>query len=117
MSSSEILDRLFEVIQSRRRADGEKSYVASLLEGGVPKVAAKVREESEELIEAASADDRDHTVREAADLLFHTWVLFEAAGIAPAEVYAELDRRFGTSGHDEKRARGADASRAGKAES
>lgn len=105
MATSEILERLAEVIFQRHRERPEGSYVTTLLEGGSATIAAKVREESEELIEAAAADDRDHTAAEAADLLFHVFVLLAEAGVEPAAVYAELDRRFGTGGHVEKAAR------------
>jgi phosphoribosyl-ATP pyrophosphohydrolase len=105
MATSEILDRLAEVIEERRRERPEGSYVTTLLDGGLPAIAAKVREESEELIEAAAENDADHTAHEAADLLFHVFVMLAEAGVEPSAVYAELDRRFGTGGLVEKRLR------------
>lgn len=105
MATSEILDRLAEVIEERRRERPEGSYVTTLFEEGLPAIAAKVREESEELIEAAAEGDASHTAHEAADLFFHVFVMLAEAGVEPAAVYAELDRRFGTGGLVEKRSR------------
>lgn len=106
MGASDILDRLFDVVEQRRRERPERSYVVSLLDGGVPAIGAKVREEAGELVEAAAEGDREHTAREAADLVFHTWVLLAAADCSPADVYRELERRFGVGGLEEKAARG-----------
>ncbi len=105
MARSEVLDRLFDVIESRRATRPERSYVVSLLDGGHAAIAAKVREEAEELIEAASRDDAGHTAAEAADLLFHSWVLLASVGVAPEAVYAVLEARFGIGGHEEKAGR------------
>ena len=106
MAGAEVLDRLFAVIEARRRERPPGSYVVELLAGGLPAIAAKLREESEELIEAAAQDDAAHTAHEAADLLFHTLVLLASAGVAPAQAYAVLEQRFGVGGVVEKRARG-----------
>jgi phosphoribosyl-ATP pyrophosphohydrolase len=108
MSGARILDRLFSVIEQRRRDRPEGSYVVKLLEGGDAAIAAKIREESEEVIEAAASRDADHTAREVADLLFHTWVMMAAADVSPERVYAVLEERFGTGGLVEKARRGAD---------
>ncbi|MCP4005489.1 MAG: phosphoribosyl-ATP diphosphatase [bacterium] len=108
--SSEILDRLAEVVSQRARHRPTGSYVVSLLDGGTPAIAAKLREETEELIEAAGADDADHTAHEAADLLFHLWVLLAACELPVQRVYEQLERRFGTSGLAEKAAREGDGS-------
>jgi phosphoribosyl-ATP pyrophosphohydrolase len=105
MSGSDILERLARVLQARHRELPEDSYVSSLFEGGHAAIASKVREETEELIHAAVADDARHTVHEAADLLFHVLVLLENAGIAPSAVLDELERRFGTGGFEEKASR------------
>jgi len=107
MAESEILDRLFQVIDARRLERPEGSYVVSLLDGGLEAIAAKVREEAEETIEAAGAGDADHCAREVADLLFHLWVLLSSAGLKPADIYAVLEDRFGVGGLAEKAARGA----------
>jgi phosphoribosyl-ATP pyrophosphohydrolase len=105
MGEAEILDRLFGVIRERGEQRPEGSYVVQLLEGGLPRIAAKLREETEELIEAAGEDDRDHTAREAADLLFHVWVLLAAMDLPPGDVYELLGERFGIGGLEEKAAR------------
>ena len=75
MAESEVLDRLFQVIESRRLERPDGSYVVSLLDGGLEAISAKVREEAEETIEAAESDNAEHCAREAADLLFHLCVM------------------------------------------
>ena len=107
MGDAEILDRLFGVIEARRSVRPQNSYVVKLLEGGLEAIAAKVREEADEAIEAVAMGDREQTAREVADLLFHTWVLLVSSGVRPAEVYAVLEERFGRSGLEEKAARSA----------
>lgn len=106
MGRADILDRVFEVIEARRRERPGGSYVVSLIEGGLPAIAAKVREEGEEAIEAAGAGDRDHTAREVADLLFHTLVLMAFGDVRPDDVYGVLEERFGVGGLVEKASRG-----------
>ncbi len=105
-----ILSELEAVIAERKsRPPGERSYVVSLLQGGVPKIGAKITEEAEEVVEAAGEpgeEGRVHLVREAADLIFHTLVMLGYRDVALAEVETELGRRFGISGIDEKEARG-----------
>lgn len=105
IDAGDILARLFDVIQDRKRTRPEGSYVVQLLDGGVPKIAAKVREEAEEFIEAAGQDDASHTAEEAADLLFHVCVLLGHADVAPDQVLAVLEKRFGLGGLEEKAAR------------
>jgi phosphoribosyl-ATP pyrophosphohydrolase/phosphoribosyl-AMP cyclohydrolase len=100
-----IVQRVAETIARRRRERPEKSYVVSLLDGGWPKVLGKISEEAGELAEALPEGDAAHTAHEAADLLFHVLVGLEKAGIAVDDVFAELKRRFGMSGLDEKAAR------------
>jgi len=105
MAGSDILERLAAVLKQRHQDRPEGSYLTTLFEGGHAAIASKVREESEELIDAATRLDVAHTVHEAADLLFHVLVLLENTGIAPSSVLEELERRFGTSGLDEKASR------------
>ncbi|MFQ5534719.1 MAG: phosphoribosyl-ATP diphosphatase [Sphingomonadales bacterium] len=100
-----MIDRLFEVVKDRRNADPATSYVASLYRDGRAKIARKVGEEAVEAIVAALEDDRGQTVAESADLLFHLMVLWAEMGIKPDEVMAELARREGVSGIEEKRGR------------
>jgi len=100
-----VIDRVAEVIRVRREERPEKSYVVSLLDAGWPKILGKLREESGELAEALPEGDAAHTAHEAADLIFHMLVGLEAAGVSTAEIYAQLRKRFGVSGLDEKASR------------
>ncbi len=99
------LERLFATIEARRGGDPETSYTARLLAGGTPEVARKVGEEATECIVAALQGDGPETVRESADLLYHLLVLWADLGITPDEVFAELERREGVSGIEEKKRR------------
>jgi phosphoribosyl-ATP pyrophosphohydrolase len=101
---SDILARLGRVLAERRNADPGSSYVASLYAAGLPAMREKIREEAGELAEA-DPNDRQALVHEAADLWFHTLVLLAFNGLGPAEVLAELERRSGRSGLDEKAGR------------
>ena len=105
---SDTLDKLAEVLEARKSAPPESSYVASLYAGGIEAVLAKVEEEAGEVIAAASQDDPRALVRETADLWFHCLVMLAARGLHPREVLAELERRFGISGLDEKAGRQAE---------
>jgi phosphoribosyl-ATP pyrophosphohydrolase len=103
-----IFARLMSVIEQRRDHPPEKSYTTALLAGGVEKIGGKIREEAAEVVEAAGEPGQagqDHTVREAADVVYHLWVLLAHRRITLAELEAELERRFGTSGIDEKASR------------
>jgi phosphoribosyl-ATP pyrophosphohydrolase len=99
------LARLEAIIADRHGGNPDASYVAKLLLRGVPEVARKVGEEAVETAIAAVALEREDVVGEAADLIFHLLILLRARGIKFADVLAELDRREGTSGIDEKAAR------------
>lgn len=99
------LARLEQVIASRKGGDPDASYVARLHAKGLGKIAQKLGEEAVEAVIAAMAGDRKELVGEAADLLFHLLVLLDAQGVPLAEVLAELDRREGMSGIDEKASR------------
>ncbi len=100
-----LLARLEAVLEARKHATGEKSYVKSLYEGGAEKIGGKLREEADELARAVASEDDGRVASEAADLLFHLAVALRARGVGFAEVLRELDRRAGTSGHEEKRGR------------
>ena len=100
------LARLEAVIAQRRSADPKLSYVAKLHARGLPLIARKLGEEATEAVVAALSGDREELVGEAADVLFHLLVLLGAKDIALSEVLAELDRREGVSGIDEKASRG-----------
>jgi phosphoribosyl-ATP pyrophosphohydrolase len=97
-------DRLEATIRARRGADPATSYVASLLAKGRPHIAQKLGEEAVETVIAALSDPAK-LVPEAADLMFHLLVLLAASGASIEDVRAELARREGLSGHDEKAAR------------
>lgn len=103
------LDQLEETIRQRQLAgDADKSYTAKLLAGGVAKIGPKVTEEAAEVVEAAGEPDeagREHTIREAADVLYHLMVLLAVRGVKLEEVERELARRFGMSGLEEKASR------------
>lgn len=99
------LTRLEAVIAQRRSASPDSSYVAKLNAKGVSAIAQKVGEEATETVIAALAGDTAELTGEAADLVFHLLVLLGAKDIALADVLAELDRREGVSGIDEKAAR------------
>ena len=100
-----VLERLFSTIQTRKGADLASSYTAKLLAEGKTKIAKKLGEEATETVIAATVGTPAEIVRESADLLYHLLVLWTATGVAPAEVWAELARREGTSGLAEKAAR------------
>ena len=99
------LARLEQVIGERLSASPDASYVAKLHARGLPVIARKLGEEAVETVIAALSGDREELVGEAADVLFHLMVLLSAKGVPLDEVLAELDRREGVSGLDEKAAR------------
>lgn len=99
------IDSLFAVIASRQGADPETSYTAKLFAKGRGKIAQKVGEEAVETVIAALSQGPDKLVSESADLLYHLLVLWAEAGIGPDQVWAELERRAGTSGIEEKNSR------------
>ncbi|MBT3991251.1 MAG: phosphoribosyl-ATP diphosphatase [Rhodospirillaceae bacterium] len=103
--NSEVLERLFAVIESRKGADASSSYTAKLFDAGMAEISRKVGEEAVETITAALSDPKNVTA-ESADLLYHLLVLWAEAGIKPEDVWAELEKREGTSGIDEKNLRG-----------
>ncbi|HFD92094.1 MAG TPA: phosphoribosyl-ATP diphosphatase [Gammaproteobacteria bacterium] len=102
---SDILQRLTQVLEARRGADPDSSYVASLHDRGLDVILKKVGEEAAETIIAAKNGDSEQIIYETADLWFHTLVMLSHQGLGPEDVLAELERRFGTSGIEEKAAR------------
>jgi phosphoribosyl-ATP pyrophosphohydrolase len=102
---SDVLQRLAGVLEQRKGADPGSSYVAGLYAKGLDKILKKIGEEAAETIMAAKDGDAEHVVREVADLWFHTLVLLAQQGLGPEAVLAELDRRFGLSGLEEKAGR------------
>jgi len=103
--SDDVLAVLGRVLAQRREADPETSYTAMLMQGGTEPVLRKIGEEATEVVLAGTGDDRGALVHEVADLWFHTLVLLAQRGLGPADVLAELERRAGVSGHEEKAAR------------
>lgn len=99
------LERIAEVIERRREGDAEASYVARLFAEGEDAVLKKIGEEATETILAAKSGDRLQLVRETADLWFHCLIMLAQQGLGPQDVLAELRRREGISGIDEKAAR------------
>ncbi|WP_164103846.1 phosphoribosyl-ATP diphosphatase [Candidatus Laterigemmans baculatus] len=107
--SAEVLERLMATVEKRVAQLPDGSYTTKLVRGGVEAIGAKIREEAEEVVEAAAESDeagRAHLVHEVADLLFHTMVMMAHRGIDWSDVAAELARREGVSGLEEKRRRG-----------
>ncbi len=104
--SAQILARLAQILDARRdAATSEKSYTRSLLDAGMPKILAKIAEESGELAAELPDGSDDRVISETADLMFHVMVGLTARRIPIERVFAELARRFGTSGHAEKASR------------
>ncbi|WP_281299954.1 MULTISPECIES: phosphoribosyl-ATP diphosphatase [unclassified Iodidimonas] len=99
------LNRLYATLIARKSADPEQSYVARLYGKGRQKIAQKLGEEAVETALAGVLDDRAGIISESADLLFHLMVLWADAGIAPDDIMAELTRREGLSGLEEKKRR------------
>lgn len=102
---SDILNRLADVLESRKGADPQSSYVAKLYAKGMDGILKKVGEEAAETIIAAKDGERQKIIYETADLWFHTLVMLAHAGLRPDDVLAELARREGLSGLEEKAAR------------
>ena len=105
MSSLDTLARLEATIAERRAADPDSSYVAKLNARGLRKIAQKLGEEAFEAVIAGVTGDRANLAHESADLLYHLLVLWADQGLAPEEVWAELERRRASSGVDEKASR------------
>jgi len=106
MTDSDILARLGTVIADRLKSAAESSYVASLAAKGQDAILKKVAEEAAETLLASKDGDKLHLIRETADLWFHCMVLLAWHGARPEDVLAELVRREGTSGLEEKESRG-----------
>jgi phosphoribosyl-ATP pyrophosphohydrolase len=99
----DILEAVYQLILERKStADGEKSYVKSLFDKGLDKILGKLGEEATETAVAGKGGDVDEVVYEAADLVFHLLVLLGYYNLPPERIYAELRRRFGLSGLEEK---------------
>lgn len=99
---NEILQKLAEILEQRKLADPETSYVSKLYAKGLDTILKKVGEEATETVIAAKNGDPEQVIYEMADLWFHCLVLLAQQGLHPEAVLTELDRRFGLSGITEK---------------
>ena len=102
---SDVLQRLAEVLESRKQADPADSYVAGLYAKGLDAILKKIGEEATETVLAAKEGVPEKIIHETADLWFHTLVLLAQQGLRPEQVLDELARRFGVSGVEEKASR------------
>ena len=105
MKNITILERIAEAINERKGGDPAKSYVAKLFQQGDDAMLKKIGEEATEVVLAAKGGERLHLVREVTDLWFHCMIVLARHGLGPDDVLAELQRREGISGVDEKAAR------------
>lgn len=102
------LQQLAKVLEERKSAAPDSSYVASLYHKGLDAILKKIGEEATETVMAAKDGDKDKIVYETADLWFHSMVLLAHADLGPEDVLKELQRRFGLSGLEEKASREAE---------
>ncbi len=102
---NDTLNRLAELLEQRKNADPQSSYVAKLYAKGLDSILKKVGEEATETIIAAKNGDKEHLIYETADLWFHTLVMLAQVGLKPQDVLDELARREGLSGIVEKASR------------
>lgn len=102
---TDVLAELAVVLEQRKNAEPESSYVASLYGKGLDAILKKIGEEATETVMAAKDGDESRLIYEIADLWFHSMVLLAHKGLGPDDVLQELGRRFGVSGHDEKASR------------
>ena len=107
---SDVLTQLAEVLEARKGAAPDSSYVASLYAKGLDTILKKIGEEATETVLAAKGGNPEQIVYETADLWFHTLVMLAQQGLGPQQVLAELERRFGLSGLEEKASRAQEGS-------
>ena len=100
-----VLDRLYDVIDSRKGADPDTSYTARLFSRGRQQIAKKLGEEAVETLIEGIRGDKPKLVGESADMLYHLLTLWASVGVKPAAIWAELEKREGLSGIAEKAAR------------
>lgn len=100
--NKDILTQLCDVLEQRKGANPEESYTASLFAAGPDQILKKVGEEATEVVIAAKSGEKADIIHEVADLWFHTLVLLKQHGLESTDVCAELERRFGLSGLEEK---------------
>ena len=102
---SDTLSKLAAVLEERKQADPDSSYVAKLYSKGLDAILKKIGEEATETVMAAKDGEAEKIVYETADLWFHCMVLLSQQGLKPQDVLNELERRFGLSGLEEKASR------------
>ncbi len=102
MNKDTVLSQVAAVLESRKTAEANSSYVAGLYDKGLDAILKKIGEEATETVMAAKDGDKAHIVYEVADLWFHSMILLAQQGLHPDDVLNELERRFGTSGIVEK---------------
>lgn len=107
MNNDDFLSQLAAVLEQRKNADPEESYVANLYHKGLNNILKKIGEEATETVIASKDGDKTQIIYETADLWFHTLVMLAYHGLSPQDVIKELDRRFGLSGLAEKASRSA----------
>ncbi|MGR9052483.1 MAG: phosphoribosyl-ATP diphosphatase [Gammaproteobacteria bacterium] len=103
---NEVLQQLAEVLEQRKQAPADASYVAGLYHKGLNAILKKIGEEASETVIAAKDGDKQQIVYETADLWFHCMVMLAHLDLGPEDVLKELERRFGLSGLEEKARRG-----------
>jgi phosphoribosyl-ATP pyrophosphohydrolase len=101
----DILQMVYDVILDRKHNPSENSYTTALMHKGIDKILKKIGEEATEVVIAAKGGKREEIVYETSDLFFHLLVLLGYCDIPPEEIFAELRRRFGMSGIEEKNSR------------
>ena len=102
---TDILNQLEQVLEERKGADPDSSYVAKLYSKGLDSILKKIGEEATETVMAAKDGDKDKIIYETADLWFHTMIMLSQQGISHDAILEELARRFGMSGLEEKASR------------
>ncbi|HHL45406.1 MAG TPA: phosphoribosyl-ATP diphosphatase [Gammaproteobacteria bacterium] len=99
---NDTLEKLSEILEARKQADPASSYVAGLYDQGLDAILKKIGEEATETVIAAKDENMPQVIYETADLWFHSMVMLAHLGAGPKDVLAELERRFGLSGIEEK---------------
>ncbi len=105
-AASEVLSAIARILEERKSAAPESSYVAGLYAKGSEAISKKIGEEAVETIIAAHNGSAEQLIHETADLWFHSMVMLAHHGLSPEAVIRELQRRFGVSGLQEKQSRG-----------
>ena len=103
--ADDILKKIAHILEQRKQAGPETSYVASLYAGGINAVLKKIGEETTEVVIAANSGDKKAIIHETADLWFHTLVMLAQCNLGPEDILHELGKRFGQSGLAEKASR------------